>query len=138
MGKTVWLAAALVLLSAVEPSVGFAQPGGVPRSDGLQLSDFAAPEDMKQVEARNLRALQNKWAERYCARIYSGCALPAHEAYGDRLSDLQAVSTMPQMNAWRHKTGCMDRCMMEFAPPAADQARAGCMAGCSVGGSPPK
>jgi len=134
MKKTVWLAAAFVLAWVMVPSVGFAQSGGAPRTDGLQMSDFAAPEDMKQAEARNLRALQNKWTDTYCARMYSGCAAPAQEAHDDLLNGLRAASTMPELTAWRQRTGCVDRCMMEFAPPAPDQARNSCTTGCSVGG----
>ena len=133
MRKTVWFAAAFVLAWMVAPSTGFAQSGGAPRTDGLQMSDFAAPEDMKQAEARNLRALLDKWTGKYCSPPWSGCAVPAQEAYGELLNDLQAVSTMPQMSAWRQKTGCVDRCMMELAPPAPDEARTGCLAGCSGG-----
>lgn len=133
MRKYALLTVALVLLSVVVTSAVSAQPGGVPRSDGLQMSDFAAPDDMKQAEARNLRALLNKWTEKYCAPPWSGCAVPAHEAHEDLLNGLQAASTMPALNAWRQKADCVDRCMMEFAPPALDQARNSCTAGCSVG-----
>lgn len=134
MRLSLLVAITMILLWAVVPSAGFAQSGGAPRSDGLQLSDFAAPEDMKKAEARNLRALQNKWTETYCARMYSGCAAPAREAHDDLLNGLRAASTMPELTAWRQRTGCVDRCMMEFAPPAPDQARNSCMTGCSVGG----
>jgi hypothetical protein len=133
MRKYALLTVALVLLSVVVTSAVSAQPGGVPRSDGLQMSDFAAPEDTKLAEARNLRALQSKWTEKYCAQMYSGCAAPAQDSYDELLKDLQGASTMPQLNAWRQKAGCVDRCMMEFAPPAPDQARNSCTAGCSVG-----
>jgi len=134
MRLSLFVATALALLWMVAPSAGFAQSGGAPRSDGLQMSDFAAPEDMKQAEARNLRALLSKWTGKYCAPPFSGCALPAQEAYGDLLNGLQAASTMPELNAWRQRTGCVDRCMMEFAPPAPDEARNSCTTGCSVGG----
>ena len=131
MKKTVWLAAAFVLAWVMVPSVGFAQSGGAPRNDGLQMSDFAAPEDMKQVEARNLRALLDKWTGKYCSPPWSGCAVPAQEAHGELLDGLQAASTMPELQAWRQRAVCVDRCMMEFAPPAPDEARAGCTASCS-------
>lgn len=137
MRKTVWLAAVFVLAWLTVPSAGFAQSGGVPRSDGLQMSDFAAPADMKQAEAGNLRSLLNKWTAKYCAPPYSGCAVPAQEAHGELLEGLQAASTMPELQAWRQRTACVDRCMMELAPPAPNTARAGCLAGCS-GGAPAK
>lgn len=137
MKRTVWLAAVIVLFCMVAPSVGFAQSGGAPRSDGLQMSDFAAPADMKQAEAGNLRALLNKWTAKYCAPPFSGCAVPAQETYGELLDGLQAASTMPELQAWRQRAVCVDRCMMEFAPPAPDEARAGCTASCS-GSAPTK
>ncbi len=137
MRKNALLTVALVLLSVVVPSAVSAQPGGAPRSDGLQMSDFAAPQDMKQVEARNLRALLDKWTGTYCSPPRSGCAVPAQEAHGELLDGLQAASTMPELQAWRQKAVCVDRCMMEFAPPAPDEARAGCTVGCS-GGAPTK
>ena len=57
-------------ITAGEPSAGLEQiQDRSPRSDGLQFSDFAAPEDMKQVEARNLKALLEKWTEKYCADV---------------------------------------------------------------------
>jgi len=133
MRKNALLTVALVLLSVVVPSAVFAQSGGAPRTDGLQMSDFAAPEDMKQVEARNLRALLDKWTGKYCAPPFSGCAVPAQKAHGELLDGLQAASTMPDLKAWRQRMSCADRCMMEFAPPAPDEARNGCMAGCSTG-----
>ena len=137
MSRTVWLAAAFVLAWAMVPSAGFAQSGGAPRSDGLQMSDFAAPVDMKQVEARNLRALLDKWTGKYCAPPFSGCAVPAQEAHGELLKGLQATSTMPELQTWRQRAACVDRCMMEFAPPAPDEARDRCKAGCA-GGAPVK
>lgn len=122
-------------ITAGDPSAGLGQmQDRSPRSDGLQISDFAAPEDMKQLEARNLKALLDKWTEKYCAQIYSGCAAPAQEAYDDLLNGLPAVSTMPQMNSWRQKMGCVDRCMMDFAPPAPEQDRGGCIARCASTG----
>ncbi|MCU0555474.1 MAG: hypothetical protein MUE57_10270 [Syntrophales bacterium] len=137
MRKYAPLTVALVLLSVVVPSAVSAQLGGAPRSDGLQMSDFAAPDDMKQAEARNLRALLNKWTVKYCASPFSGCAVPAQEAYGELLERLQAAATMPDLQAWRQRAVCVDRCMMELAPPAPGQARAGCTEGCA-GGAPVK
>jgi hypothetical protein len=137
MRKCALLTVALVLLSVVVPSAVSAQPGGTPRSDGLQMSDFAAPEDMKQAEARNLRALLDKWTGTYCSPPWSECAVPAQEAYGELLEGLQAASTMPELQAWRQRAGCVDRCMMGFATPAPDEARDGCKAGC-VGAAPVK
>jgi hypothetical protein len=46
------------------------------------------------------------------------------------LERLQAASTLPDLQAWRHRAACVDRCMMEFAPPAPSEARDGCKAGC--------
>ena len=127
----------MVLLWAVAPIAGFAQSGGAPRSDGLQMSDFAAPEDMKQAEARNLRALLDKWTGKYCSPPFSGCAVPAQEAHGELLEGLQSASTMPALQAWRQRANCVDRCMMEFAAPAPAEARDRCKAGCA-GGAPVK
>ncbi len=137
MRKIALLAVALVLLSVVVPSAVSAQPGGAPRTDGLQMSDFATPDDMKQAEARNLRALLNKWTAKSCAPPFSGCAVPAQEAYGELLERLQAAATMPDLQVWRQRAACVDRCMMEFAPPAPGQVRAGCTAG-GAGGAPVK
>jgi hypothetical protein len=135
MRMSILISAVLVLLVAVAPSAGFAQTGGAPRSDGLQMSDFAAPQDMKQAEAGNLRALLDKWTAKYCEAPWSGCAVPAHEAYGELLEGLQAASTMPELQAWRQRAGCVDRCMMGFATPAPDEARDRCKAGCAGGAS---
>ena len=44
---------------------------------------------------------------------------------------------MPDLQAWRQRAVCVDRCMMEFAPPAPAKARDGCKAGCT-GGAPVK
>jgi len=137
MIKYALLTVALILLSVVVPSAVSAQPGGAPRSDGLQMSDFAAPDDMKQAEARNLRALLNKWTGKYCAPPFSGCAVPAQKAHGELLEGLQSASTMPELQAWRQRANCADRCMMEFAPPAPGEARDRCKAGCA-GGAPVK
>jgi hypothetical protein len=138
MKITEFLAVALVSIMAVLPPAVFAQPGSSGRSDGLQFSDFAVSADMRQAEARNLNALVSKWTGKYCVPMYAGCAVPVQDASDELAADLQKASTMPQLNAWRQKTACVDRCVMDFAPPAPDQARAGCMAGCSVGGSPSK
>ena len=137
MRRTVWLAAAFVLAWLTVPSAVSAQSGGAPRSDGLQMSDFSVPQDAKQVEARNLRALLDKWTATYCAPPWSGCAVPAQEAYGELLESLQSASTMPELQAWRQRANCVDRCMMEFATPAPDEARDRCKAGCA-GGAPVK
>ena len=63
--------------------------------------------------------------------------VPAEEAYGELLEGLQAASTMPDLQAWRQRAACVDRCMMEFAPSASAVARDGCKAGCT-GGTPKK
>jgi hypothetical protein len=137
MRRTAWLSAVFILAWMVSPSACFAQAGGAPRSDGLQMSDFAAPDDMKQAEVGNLRALLDKWTAKCCARPFSGCAAPAQESYGELLERLQAASTMPDLQAWRQRAVCVDRCMMEFAPSAPAVARDGCKAGCT-GGTPKK
>lgn len=52
----------LIVILASLPSMVVGQTNErTGRSDGLQFSDFAAPNDMKQVEARNLNALLSKW-----------------------------------------------------------------------------
>jgi len=133
-----FLAVALVVILGGIPYMVFGQPASSGRSDGLQFSDFLIPEGMKQVEARNLNDLLNKWTEKYCAQLYAGCAVPAQNAYDELLTDLQATSTMSQLSAWRKKASCVDRCVVDFTPPALEQSKISCVAGCSAGSTSSK